>query len=357
MKMLITAMAALAIVAPAAGQENPAATPVSRRPATSVLTIQGTRFLLDGKPFYFQGLSFFNALYNKEFNKSPESREKTLRRFKSYGITVLRVWGDWRLTNGWIDECPDCSLYVYPEMEGRDRRFEPRKPRLNADAVARLKDLLAAADKQGMVIELALFSHYMVYPVETRNEYIKLIADELRPYRNVFFEIWNEYCESVVDHTRLIKWLDPLRLVSNSPGGSSVKATHAENMALDILCPHTTRRTSKGNFWEIAPLEIQQLVEAYKKPVIDDEPARCGTRDFGGNEDTKIEWHLAQNAAVRKYGGYHIYHHDMFQLPYGNAPTPPNGIPDPEFSKFHLQAFEYLRSIAPPEIIKAASQP
>ena len=124
MNMLITALAALAILAPAAGQENPAATPVSRRPTTSILSIQGTRFLLDGKPFYFQGLSFFNALYNKEFNKSPESREKTLRRFKSYGITALRIWGDWRLTNGWIDECPDCSLYVYPEMEGRDRRFE-----------------------------------------------------------------------------------------------------------------------------------------------------------------------------------------------------------------------------------------
>ena len=112
-------MAALAIVAPAAGQENPAATPVSRRPTTSILSIQGTRFLLDGKPFYFQGLSFFNALYNKEFNKSPESREKTLRRFKSYGITALRIWGDWRLTNGWIDD-----LRRFAAVLG-DRQFSP----------------------------------------------------------------------------------------------------------------------------------------------------------------------------------------------------------------------------------------
>lgn len=355
MTMRIPLIAVAALMS-AAAQQNPAPTPVSasRRALTSVLSIRGTRFLLDEKPFYFQGVSFFNALYNKEFNQSQEAREKWLRKFKSYGITALRVWGDWRLTNKWTDECPDCSLYVYPEMEGRDRRFEPRKPRLNQEAVARLKDLLSAADKQGMVVELALFSHYMVYPVETRNEFIKLITDELRPYRNVFFEVWNEYCESIVEHTRLIKWLDPGRLVSNSPGGSSYKATHAENTALDILCPHTTRRTTQGNFWEIAPREIMQLVEAYKKPVIDDEPARCGIRDFGGNEDTKPEWHIAQNEAVRKYGGYHIYHHDMFQLPYGNAPTPPNGIPDPEFSKFHLKVFEYLRSIAPPEIVKAA---
>jgi hypothetical protein len=148
--------------------------------------------------------------------------------------------------------------------------------------------------------------------------------------------------------------MDPARLVSNSPGGSGYRATHAENMALDILCPHTTRKSARGNFWEIAPLEIKQLLDAYNKPVIDDEPARCGIRDFGGNENTKIEWHIAQNEAVRKYGGYHNYHHDMFQLRYGNPQTPPNGIPDPEFSSFHLQAFRYLRSIAPAEVTGAA---
>jgi hypothetical protein len=344
----LTAIVALSI---------PAASAQRTAPVTSVLRIQGTRFLLDDRPLYFQGLSFFNALYNKEFNQSAESRERWLRTFKSYGITVLRVWGDWRVTNGWIDEGPNCSLYVYPEMEGRDRRFEPRKPRLHAEAVQRLKDLLIAANQQGMVVELALFSHYLVYPVETRNEFIRLITDELRPYRNVIFEIWNEYNEKVVEHCQLIKWLDPQRLVSNSPGGSSAKATHAENVALDILCPHTTRRPAKGNFWEIAPLEIKQLVEAYQKPVIDDEPARCGIRDFGGNEETNIEWHIAQNEAVRKYGGHHIYHHDMFQLPYGNAPTPPSGIPEPQFSKFHLKMFEYLRSIAPPEVTRGREVP
>ncbi len=59
--------------------------------ATSVLTIHGTRFFRDGKPFYYQGPSFFNDLYNQEFNKSPQSREKWLRTFKSYGITVLHI--------------------------------------------------------------------------------------------------------------------------------------------------------------------------------------------------------------------------------------------------------------------------
>lgn len=316
---------------------------------TSVLSIQGTRFLRDGKPFYFQGLSFFNALYNREFNESAKSREHWLRKFKSYGITVLRVWADWRVTNGWIDEGPECSLYVYPELEKLNRRFVPRNPRLHPDALQRLKDLVMAAGKEGMVIELCLFTHYLVYPPETRVAFIRLVTGELRPYRNLYFEIWNEYSEMTVEHYRLIKALDPARLVTNSPGGAGVLGSETENAALDFLSPHTTR---KGNFWEVAPLEIKQLLENYHKPVVDDEPARFGTRKFGGGGETKIESHIAQNQAVRQQGGYHIYHHDMFQLPYGDVSIPASGIPDPEFSKFHLKAFELLRSIAPPEVIR-----
>jgi hypothetical protein len=320
------------------------------RPATSVLTIQGTRFYLDGKPFYFEGLSFFNALYNKEFNQSPASREQWLRKFKSYGVTVLRVWEDWRFTNGWVDEGPDNSLYVYPEMKGHERYFVPRNPQLNAEAMTRVKELAAEADRQGMVIELVLFTHYLVYPLETRNAFIRLVTEELRPYRNVYFEIWNEFSDNTVDHYHLIKSLDPGRLVTNSPGGVSLVSVDAEDQVLDFLSPHTTR---KGTFWELAPQQVRKLLDTYEKPVVDDEPARCGTPNFGGNGDTKIEQHLAQLDAVRKYGGYHIYHHDMFQLGYGDPSIPPNGIPDPEFSKFHLKVFEYLRSIAPPEITKA----
>jgi len=324
--------------------------------ATSVLSIQGMQFFLDGKPFYYQGLSFFNALYNQEFNKSQQSREKWLRTFKSYGITVLRIWGDWRVTNGWIDEGPANSLYVYPERRGKEYLYEPDKPQLEPISVQRLKDLVVAADRQGMVIELCLFTHYLVYPVSVRNEYIKLVTDELRPYRNVIFEIWNEYSDHTVEHYRLIKQLDPGRLVGSSPGHTPTRLSGVfrddEWRVLDILLPHTTRKPSTGNFWEVAPFEIQKLLETYQKPVIDDEPARCGTQTFGGNGATQVEWHIAQIKAVRKCGGYHNYHHDMFQLPYGDASIPPSGIPDPEFSQFHRVVFEYLRSIAPTAITK-----
>ena len=41
-------------------------------------------------------------------------------------------------------------------------------------------------------------------------------------------------------------------------------------------------------------------------------------------------------------GGYVTYHHDMFQTGAGTPAVPPSGIPDPEFSPYHRQVFEFL---------------
>jgi hypothetical protein len=112
---------------------------------------------------------------------------------------------------------------------------------------------------------------------------------------------------------------------------------------LDVLTPHTVRGDVQL-FWRCAPSQIEYLLETYQKPVIDDEPARSGPTQFGGIQGgTRPEWHIEQCQRVRKLGGYHIYHHDMFQYGYKHSLTPPNGIPDPEFSTFHNQVFCYLR--------------
>ena len=312
------------------------------------LAVEGTRLLLHGKPFYYQGLSFFNALYNARFNETEAGRESWLRHFKSCGITALRIWGDFRLTNGWIDEGPDSSLFCYPERTRRDVNYEPQNPKLNADVLGRLKALLTSAERLDMVIELCLFSHYLAYPVNTRDDFIRLIIREIIPYRNILLQIWNEFDMTVLRHYELIKTIDPERVVTNAPGGANVLGKHVDNQVLDVLAPHTIR--AEGRFFEEAPVQIRGLIERYGKPVIDDEPARTGTRDFGGTPSCRPEYHIAQLEKVREFGGYHNYHHDMFQLPYGSPATPPSGIPEPEFSDYHAVVFGHLRTIAPPEV-------
>jgi hypothetical protein len=225
--------------------------------------------------------------------------------------------------------------------------YEPEGA-LNRPVVERLVRLLALADELDMVIELALFTHYMVYPVRTRDEYLERITPELRPWRNCIFQVWNEYGDHVLRHYETIKLLDPDRLVTNSPGGAGVLGSGVENRVLDLLTPHTARRGTK--FWETAPEQVAMLLDTYDKPVIDDEPARTGIRDFGGLPESRPEQHLLHIDRVREVGGYHNYHHDMFQNGYGHPATPPLGIPDAEFSAFYRPIFEHLRELAPDEV-------
>jgi hypothetical protein len=81
--------------------------------------------------------------------------------------------------------------------------------------------------------------------------------------------------------------------------------------------------------------------------VVDDEPARTGTGRFGGPPEPISPFdHIVQIAKVWELGGYVVYHHDMFQMGRGHETVPPSGIPDPEFSPFHKQVFEFLKQRA-----------
>ena len=80
---------------------------------------------------------------------------------------------------------------------------------------------------------------------------------------------------------------------------------------MDLLTPHTVRRSAEVPFYEKGPEQIRMLIERFGKPVVDDEPARSGPRQFGGIEGgTQPEWHITAIERVRAAGGYPIYHHE-----------------------------------------------
>ena len=303
--------------------------------AGPVLGIRGTEFTLDGAHFEFTGVSFFNAIYNAEFNRSEQLRREWLRKFRRYGINVLRVWAQWDNRRGFVDACPECTLFA---SDGT----------LRGKPLATLKEILSSAAAEGMMIELTLFTR------ESWMENIRLsddameraaagLAHELKPWRNAAFQVWNEFSHHTAAIARAIKSADPQRLVTSSPGVAGVLTAGAEETALmDYLTPHTSRQNA-GAPWLIAPAEIRYLIARYGKPVVDDEPARNGTAQFGGPRgETFPEDHMVQIQRVREAGGYVIYHHDMFQTGRGSAAVPPSGIPDPEFSPYHRRVFEFL---------------
>lgn len=307
----------------------------TQRPLTPALSVRGTHFYLNDQWFPYTGASFFNAIFNQAFNESSETRRAWIRKFQSYGINTFRLWGQWDNKRGFVDTCPECSLY-FPDG------------RLRPDRLATLKAILEDCAKEGAVVELALFSqeswHDGIKLGPAAGPAIKNLTRELLPYRNVIFQIWNEFSERIEDYVRTVRTIDPTRLVTNSPGVAGFLGDPRQNALLDFLSPHTSRQNA-GKTWIVAPEEIRMLLTRYRKPVVDDEPARNGTPSFGGpREPTSPFDHIQQIAKVWELGGYVVYHHDMFQMGLGHPSVPPTGIPDPEFNPYHRQVFEYLKN-------------
>jgi hypothetical protein len=205
--------------------------------------------------------------------------------------------------------------------------------------------LLLAADQLDMVIEITLFCQEKNpnLPPGVQDIIVKSMASRLMPYRNILLQIWNEKSFEVMRYFRSIKHIDPHRIVTNSPGFSNDLGDDEQNNALDVLTPHTVRG-EWGTFWEDAPRQLESLAAKFVKPIIDGEPARSGPIQFGGiSGGTQPGQHIEQIKRVRSLGFYHVYHHDMFQYKHDPLLTPPNGIPDPDFSPFHRQVFDYLK--------------
>ncbi len=301
--------------------------------SSKTLSISGTRLLLEGRPFPFQGLSFFNALYNPAFNRSDDERERWARTFQANGVNALRVWCQWDYVapRTFVDTGPDATMYT-ADGDVQEARFA---------SVVTLAELL---DRLGMTLELTLFSHEKEpnLPLPALERATRQMTRLLKPQRNLILQVWNEDSTHIMRLIEIVREEDPARLLTSAPGFSDNLGDDAQNAALDLLTPHTNRQSPAG-FWNVAPGQIEMLLRKWKKPVIDGEPARNGIAQFGGRPDAQPGQHIEQIKRVRALGGYHLYHHDMFQRPYGDPATPPSGIPDPDFSPYHRQVFDYLR--------------
>lgn len=272
---------------------------------TKNLSISGTEFFLDGKAFDLRGYSFFNAIFNERFCESEEMMAVYLRKFKEYGINTLRIWCQWDF------KTPDIHFVdVVPEKTSLFTMHGEIKP----SYAQRLKQMILCADRLDMILEICAFAHerfyirdenyfpYEIIPVQEKS--IRNLTEMLRPYRNIILQIWNECSFETVRYLNIAKSVDPDRICTSSPGFAGVLGDEEQNRLLDVLTPHTCR-SEHENFWDKAAEEIGFLLNRYHKPVIDDEPARCGIVEHGGIPGGTQPWqHIQQIKNIRALGGY-----------------------------------------------------
>src|SRR3712207_3922310 len=98
MRLLLTLILCLSAVSHVAAQ------------TTNEINVSGTTFLLNGTPFPYTGVSFFNAIYNPNFNRSAEELLKRMQKFRLCCINVLRVSALWGNKRGFVDTCSECTL-------------------------------------------------------------------------------------------------------------------------------------------------------------------------------------------------------------------------------------------------------
>jgi hypothetical protein len=212
---------------------------LSRGAAGTVLAIEGTHFVVDGKPCFLLGLSYYGGL-----GASEDFIRKDLDDAQRYGFNWLRVWATWAAFGN------DVSAV---SIEGGQR-----KPFLE-----KLKWLVAECDRRGLVVDITLTrgkesrsspAGGWVADLASHQRAVETLVAALKPQRNWYLDLANEHdvhdtrfvpAAELKTLRELVRRLDPARLVTCSFGGHDLDEQELReslaDIGLDFTTPHRPR--------------------------------------------------------------------------------------------------------------------
>ncbi len=199
------------------------------------LDIQDTKFTIDGKQVFLLGASYYGGL-----GASDEFIDKDLQELKKLGFNWIRVWATWSAFEN--------------NVSAVDKEGNAREPYLS-----NLKRLCEKTNKLGMIVDVTLSRGNGVVgsgslpSQEAHINAVTLLTNELKPFRNVYFDLANE--RNILDRRHvtfeeltvlrnIVKKIDPLRLVTASQGGDiSVEELekYLKIVKVDFITPHRPR--------------------------------------------------------------------------------------------------------------------
>ena len=243
---------------------------------TLVLETQGTDFLVDKKPTFLLGASYYAGL-----GVSDESVDRDLKNLKELGFNWIRVWATW----GAFDN----------NVSAVDYQGNAREPYLS-----KLKKLCEKTNELGMVVDVTFSRGNGVTgsgslpSQEAHLNAVTILAKELMPYRNVYIDIANERNIKDKRHVTFeelailrdkIKEIDPSRLVTASQGGDispEELKKYLEVVKVDFITPHRPRYANSPQETADKTKEYLRLMQEMGKvvPLHYQEPFRRGFGDW-----------------------------------------------------------------------------
>ncbi|MBW3623963.1 MAG: hypothetical protein KY468_11200 [Armatimonadetes bacterium] len=201
----------------------------------TTLSIRGSQFLVNGKPTFLLGMSYYAGAGAPEAFVREDFKDQKRR-----GFDWVRVWATWNAFGS------DVSAV---DAEGR-----ARQPSLD-----RLLALVKEADRQGLIVDVSLTRGEPVFDrptITTQAAHLRAVetlSQALKPYKNVYIDLANERSlkdqrfTSFADLRELrdrVKRVDPNRLVTASSSPDIPEAEMKEYLItanLDFLSPHRPR--------------------------------------------------------------------------------------------------------------------
>jgi hypothetical protein len=201
----------------------------------TTLGVQGSRFILDERPTFLYGLSYYGAL-----GASDETIRRDLDDLKKHGFNWIRVWATWAAFDHNVSAV---------DADGNRREAFLKK----------LEGLVAECDRRGVVVDVTLSrGNGIVGPprlqsLEAHRRAVETLVTALKPYQNWYLDLANERNRkneaflSVADLKvlrELARKLDPHRLVTASHAGDMSREDLREyllTVRVDFLSPHRPR--------------------------------------------------------------------------------------------------------------------
>lgn len=250
--------------------------PLSNAPHTTVLSIIGSQFTVNGHPTFLFGASYYGGL------GAPEAfARQDLDDLKKSGFNWIRVWANWGASED--------------NLSAFDADGKPREPFLS-----KLQWLVGECDRRGMLVDVTLSrgdngaGQPQLPGLTAHRQAVETIVSALKAHRNWYLDLSNERnirdkrytsMNDLKNLRELARRLDPDLLVTASHGGDiepEELTGYLKTVGVDFITPHRPRDKRSPGQTEAATRDYLKRMRDLGRvvPVLYQEPFRRGYGDW-----------------------------------------------------------------------------